>query len=232
MPYHTTSNNSGGVTSYTRTPGLGLTQTTAARVTTVDTITEEEISKRFGQAGLPTAPAGTHYMPNGSLMLGESHMDHTPDPNYKDVARNRAAGQSDYNKKRASTVAREVSFADIPIALRVHPQLWDVRPLYDLDAIKQSVKNLVITNFNERLFHPEIGSSVTGLLFEVADELTAIAVRSEIKRVIDEYEPRVYNVRVQVLDDPDANAYRCNIYFNVQNVDSDVEIDFYLERIR
>ena len=218
--------------SYNQSTGLGFDTTETSAATSITDISLEEISARFGQAGLPSPPKGMHYMSNGSLMLGDAHMDHTADPLYKDKLRQVSTGQSDYNKTRAKVVSRASQYSDLPIAMRVHPQLWDVRPLKDLDAVKQSVKNLVITNYNEKVFHPEIGSSVTGLLFELADELTALALRSEIKRVIVEYEPRVSNVQVQVLDDPDANSYKVNIYFTVISTDDIEELEFYLERIR
>ena len=66
----------------------------------------------------------------------------------------------------------------------------DVNKLVDVQAVKRAVRNLVLTNFYEKPFHPEIGSGVRGMLFELATPLTAIALSQAIEDVINNYEPR------------------------------------------
>ena len=66
----------------------------------------------------------------------------------------------------------------------------DVNVLSNVTAIKRSVRNLVLTNFYEKPFHPEIGSGVRELLFENANPLTSIAISQAITDVINNYEPR------------------------------------------
>lgn len=140
---------------------------------------------------------------------------------------------SDYNKKRSSNVLRRNLYADLPINFKgVHPNLKDIIALKDIDAVKQSVKNLIVTNHGERPFQPEIGSNITRLLFEPADVFTASAIKTEILAVLQRFEPRVTNITVQVFDNSDRNAYNITIGFRVIFAESDQEVNFYLQRLR
>ena len=98
--------------------------------------------------------------------------------------------------------------------------------------MQQSIKNLVLSNFTDRPFQPELGSNVTALLFEPADVGTAIALREEIIRVLTDHEPRIANITVEVFDNSDRNAYQINIGYTVVISDTQEETNFYLERLR
>tara|TARA_R110000744_G_scaffold147946_1_gene260974 strand:- start:1304 stop:1663 length:360 start_codon:yes stop_codon:yes gene_type:complete len=114
----------------------------------------------------------------------------------------------------------------------VHPGTKDISSVKDLNAVKQAVKNLVLTNYDERPFHPEIGSNVTALLFEPADNFTAMAIKEEILRVLWDFEPRTTNHTVEITDNSDRNAYEITIGFNVIFSPQREEINFYLQRLR
>jgi phage baseplate assembly protein W len=129
-------------------------------------------------------------------------------------------------------VAKKNKYADLNLAFLKHPIFADVTPLQDIDAVKQSVKNLVLINFLEKPFHPEIGGNVTRLLFEPADSFTAIAMRDEIQRVLDEYEPRINALNIEILDDSDRNSYRVTIGFNIIYINLETEVSFNLQRLR
>ena len=141
---------------------------------------------------------------------------------------------SDENlKSRNSRVSRSDVYADLDLNFRRHPNTADVRPLKDLDAVKNSVKNLLLTNYGDRPFQPGVGSNITSLLFEPADAFTANALRDEIKTCLERYEPRLSNVTVQTLIDDDRNAYEVTVGFTVRYDErSQQEISFYLERLR
>ena len=93
----------------------------------------------------------------------------------------------------------------------------DVNVLTNIQAIKRSVRNLILTNFYEKPFHPEIGSGVRGLLFELAGPMTAIAISQAIKDVIANYEPRASINFVDVFEEIDNNSYEVTINFTVIN---------------
>jgi len=106
----------------------------------------------------------------------------------------------------------------------------DINILTNVIAIKRSVRNLVLTNFYEKPFHPEIGCGIRGLLFENASPLTSIALSQACRDVIASYEPRANNVDVKVKPDLDRNAYEMTIRFTIFNAPTDlVEINVLLE---
>ena len=133
---------------------------------------------------------------------------------------------------KSSNIATNSVYSDLNLLMPLHPILKDIPPLKDIEAVKQSVKNLVLTNFFERPFHPEIGGNVTSKLFEPADKFTAIEIRDEIKEVLKNYEPRVNGVNVEVFDNLDANAFLVNIAFNVIYLQAETEVSFNLQRLR
>ena len=139
---------------------------------------------------------------------------------------------SDYNKTKSSRLSRRNSYSDLDLNFRLHPNTSDIKPLTDLDAVKNSVTNLLLTNFGDRPFQPQVGSNITALLFEPADEFTAQSLKIEIKSSIERFEPRVNGVKVQVLNDEDRNRYAVTVGFNVLFSNNAEEINFYLERLR
>ena len=141
---------------------------------------------------------------------------------------------SDYNVsgQRSALVSRGKQYSDIDLSLTPHPNKKDILPLTDVDAVRNAIKNLVLTNRFERPFQPALGANINRILFENSSPDTVFLLRSYIKDVIDQYEPRVDQVYVQVEDDSDNNAYYVTITFNVISVDSEADIQLYLERIR
>lgn len=110
-------------------------------------------------------------------------------------------------------------YSDIDLSFSANPFTDDIDKVYDVKAVKQSLKNLLFTDYYERLYHPEIGSPLAGLLFEPVDPLTAAAIEKAIEQIILDYEPRVQVVSVEVNGQPDNNSYRIQINFFVVGVD-------------
>ncbi len=109
----------------------------------------------------------------------------------------------------------------------------DVNVLTNITAVKRSVRNLILTNFYEKPFHPEIGSGVRDLLFEIVSPLTAIALAQSVEDVINNYEPRALLLGVDVIDNIDANAYDITVTFEVINAPGEiVQLDVLLEALR
>jgi phage baseplate assembly protein W len=129
-------------------------------------------------------------------------------------------------------VARTKVFSDLELSLILHPERNDLVPKYDIDAIKTSVKNLVQTNFYERPFQPFLGSNLRGLLFEPADAFTGNAIKNEIVRVLEKYEPRITGITVQLKDEMDRNAYYVTIGFTIIGFESYGTVEFFLNRLR
>lgn len=132
----------------------------------------------------------------------------------------------------AQVVSRQRPYADLDLKFRVNENTRDVRPVKDLGAIKNSIRNLMLTNKLERPFQPEIGSNLTKLLFEPADPITISLIKEDIINTIDNYEPRVSLTNVSVEDYSDRNAYFVSVEFRVINLNTDAQIELYLERVK
>jgi phage baseplate assembly protein W len=144
------------------------------------------------------------------------------------------AGLSDSNTRRpsASNVAFRKVYSDVPLAFKEHPVKKDIRPLNDLDAVKQSIKNIILTNQGERPFQLSIGGNVTRYLFEPLTPFTAFSLEEEILRTISRNEPRVRSTKVKVSADIDRNTFDVTIGFNVDFSSNREEVSFALERLR
>ena len=95
------------------------------------------------------------------------------------------------------------SFKDISLAFKKHPVTDDVVVTKDSAAIKQSITTLLLTDRGERLFQPDLGSSLRQFLFEPLDYGTASLIKQAIKECIGNYEPRV--VITSIVCDPNTN---------------------------
>ena len=107
------------------------------------------------------------------------------------------------------------SFKDISLSFNMHPVTKDISVLKDANAIKRSVRNLVQTIPRERFFNSNLGSDVRSSLFDFVDFGTASVIQQQIETTIDNYEPRVDNLEVEVFPIPDSNEFEVNIYFDV-----------------
>lgn len=132
--------------------------------------------------------------------------------------------------KSRQIIAR--SFKDLDLNFTAHPVKKDVSKHLNEMAIINSVKNLVSTNFFERPFRPEIGSSVRSLLFENVDPLIAVRLERNIAETITNYEPRVAIKQIRARPSADENSYAVSLTFSIINNPVPITIDFFLERIR
>ena len=89
----------------------------------------------------------------------------------------------------------------------------DVNKVTDVEAVKRSVRNLVLLNSYEKPFHPEIAGDVRGLLFELMTPLTSAVIARKIQDVIENFEPRARLTGVQAIPDFDRNLYEVSVYF-------------------
>ena len=101
------------------------------------------------------------------------------------------------------------------------------------NAIKQALKVLLLTGPAERLFHPELASGVRDLLFDLVTPTTAYELQTTIEEVINNFEPRVNLVNVDVSANPDEAAYDVSVEFSIVNQPKDnVQLNLFLERLR
>jgi|TARA_B110000902_G_scaffold30691_1_gene32999 phage baseplate assembly protein W len=109
----------------------------------------------------------------------------------------------------------------------------DVTQITDVEAVKRSIRNLVLTNFYEKPFHPEIGSGIRDMLFENMTPITAVVLARKVEDVIENFEPRARLISVRSLPNLDRNEYEVTIEFFVVNTPTElVDMTVFLEVLR
>ena len=107
------------------------------------------------------------------------------------------------------------SFKDISLSFDPHPVTNDLKVLKDEDAIRRSIRNIVQTIPTEKFFDSLFGSDVRSSLFNFIDFGTASNIRTQIQIAIDNFEPRVENVKVLVDPQPDQNTFDVTVIFDI-----------------
>ena len=129
--------------------------------------------------------------------------------------------------KRASRV-----YKDLDLDFGRNTTTNDVNKLTDVEAVKRSVRNLINTSHYDRPFHPEIGSSIRGLLFEPITPLTSLNLQRKVEEVLTNFEPRIRLVQVLSRPNADLNRYSLRISFYVIGTTLPVTVETFLERLR
>tara|TARA_R100001591_G_scaffold25404_1_gene35447 strand:+ start:229 stop:654 length:426 start_codon:yes stop_codon:yes gene_type:complete len=129
--------------------------------------------------------------------------------------------------KRSSRI-----FKDLNLNFQVNSATKDIQKITDVEAVKRSVRNLINLNHYEKPFHPEVGSNLRAMLFELMTPQMNHVISKQIQKLILNYEPRARLVQVATIPDFDRNAYNVKISFYVVNVPEPVTVESFLERLR
>jgi len=129
-------------------------------------------------------------------------------------------------------VPTKAIFSDIPISFTAHPITGNVKKSINRDAVKNSVRNIILTNHGERFFKPKFGGNVTSQLFENASKFTEFNTARSIRIALQNYEPRAEVINVRVDTDPDTNNLTATLKFRILNDPEPITLDVLLERIR
>jgi hypothetical protein len=125
------------------------------------------------------------------------------------------------------------AFKDISLSFEPHPITQDLQILKNENAIRRSVRNIVETIPTERFFNPLLGSEVRSSLFEFVDFGTASVIEKQIEIALDNFEPRIDNVQVQVDPFPDRNSFNVTVLFDIIGQEFPTqEFSFLLEATR
>ena len=108
----------------------------------------------------------------------------------------------------------------------------DIALLKDEDAVKESIKNLILTDRGERLMQPYIGGNIRAMLFENLTPGTLKLIEDRVTSTITTYEPRAQLIDVAVSSDPDNGQVFVKIIFYVRQVEQPIELDVILQRNR
>lgn len=127
---------------------------------------------------------------------------------------------------------KEVVYKDFANSFAIHPITKKLSILTNADSIKQSVKNIVLTNFYERPYKPNFGANLLAQLFENMDPLTEVVIKQNIERAIENHEPRARIINLVVFPDYDNNLLNVRIEFSVRNLLENLVVDIVVERVR
>ena len=123
-------------------------------------------------------------------------------------------------------------YSDFDLSFAANPVTGDLAKKYDVNAVKQSLKTLVLTRYYERPFQPKLGSPIYGLLFENVDIITANRLQVELEILINKYEPRIRAQNIEVIPEYDSNAFSVNITFYVYGIEGPFNFSTILRRSR
>ena len=124
------------------------------------------------------------------------------------------------------------TYSDLDLDFIVHPVTKDISKKFNDDAIRRSVRNLLLMVPYDKKFHPEIASSVTNLLFEPLTGLTATLVKNAIVNTLENFEPRVTISSIIVSPELDKNGFNVSLVVRIVNQIETVSINIFLEKLR
>ena len=148
------------------------------------------------------------------------------------MAIRRVLSTEDGNLQKSTLISsRTVDYLDIDLTFAKRPS-GDIYKKKDAAAVKQSIKNLLLTDFYEKPFQPFFGGNLRAMLFELADEDIEDEVEENIRNAINKYEPRaeILTITVNVL--PDQNDMRVSVYFKIISTEETVTFTTNLSRLR
>ena len=131
------------------------------------------------------------------------------------------------NSKRSNRI-----YKDLNMSFTKNPATKDVARLFDIQAIKRSVKNIILTNKYERPFNPDFGCNLRGFLFENITEPLLVIIKDRVAMAIEKYEPRVSVEDVVVKNDIDTNGINIQVSFLINGVEAPVTVSTFLQRVR
>ena len=123
-------------------------------------------------------------------------------------------------------------FKDLNLDFQQNTATKDIQKITDAESVKRSVRNLINTNHYEKPFHPEIGSNLRAMLFELMTPQMNHVITKQIENLINNYEPRCRLVQVHTQPEFERNGYNVQISFYVQNYPNPVVVESFLERLR
>jgi len=121
-------------------------------------------------------------------------------------------------------------YVDFDMDFTTHPSTGDLSTVKKSTAISRSIRNLLSTKVNERLFQPNVDNGIEILLFENFNSLTSSRLEEAIRYTIEKYEPRAEVTNVTVQANEDENAYEIQITYKPDNDVQEANLEVYLER--
>lgn len=123
-------------------------------------------------------------------------------------------------------------FSDFSMVFRPHPITGELKKLENEDAVKRSIRNIVMTNFYDVPFMPNFGCGVRQRLFENITVATKHQIISDIEIALGNYEKRAKILNVDVTLSPERNGIQIEVIFEIIGMDEPIKVEMFLERVR
>ena len=123
-------------------------------------------------------------------------------------------------------------YQDLDFDFTANPITGDVAKVKNVTSVKRGIHNILMTENNERLFQPEVGSGLKNLLFEQMSDLTAQLLESEVRSAIDAWENRAQIISIEVFPEEEYNRYRVAVIFRIVNDPKEQQTEVLLSRER
>ena len=139
---------------------------------------------------------------------------------------------ADLTIRARNRIYSDFDFAFRPVQMQDDAR-GDLSRKRDIEAVKQSVLNILRTNRGERPFSPAFGSNIRSYLFENVDAVTRALIEEDIIFSLSNFEPRVRILNVNVTDLPDNNAINISLELEIISpINTVTAVEFTLERLR
>lgn len=137
-----------------------------------------------------------------------------------------------FQENKDTTKYQGRSWSDLDLNFGINPATKDIRKKVGENAIKQSIKNLLMTNKGEKPFQPEVFGGLYSYLFDPLHPFTASSMEQNIENVINTFEPRVRVDEVRVEENGAQDGYDIIIVFTLINTEQLIRVEFFLERLK
>ena len=144
----------------------------------------------------------------------------------------RAFSIEDGNQQGLTIVtSRKKAYSDLDLTFTKNP-IGDIYKKTNAAAVKQAVKNLLMTNFGEKPFDPYYGGDLNNFLFELNDGIDEEDIEEQVEQAISNYEPRAKVINVEAFSNPDRNDIRVTVVFKIVSTSEQVSLTVDLARLR
>ncbi len=123
-------------------------------------------------------------------------------------------------------------YQDLDFDFTANPITGDVAKVKDATSVKRGIRSILLTENNERLFQPEVGSGLKNLLFEPMTNLTAQLLEDEVRSAIESWENRAQIISINVIPEEEYNRYRVAVIFRIMNNPEEQQTEVLLSRER
>jgi len=123
-------------------------------------------------------------------------------------------------------------YSDLNLSFTKNPATKDVAKLFDVQAIKRAVKNIILTNKYERPFNSDFGCNLRGFLFENITDPILVLMKDRISTAIEKYEPRVSVEDIVINEDIENNGVNIMVSFLVTGAEEPVTVSTFLQKVR